>query len=218
MAEEAQQIDLVLLEEIRSGIEYQAPEISDYLMLSEMTRVTHLKHGRIHYALKYGKKRPLYGIKRGDRWFVHRLDALQWAQEVASDQQQRWKAQADRLGQLVRREQIRGGIVVPPPEQRQRRDPLPAVPKGILTYTYAEAARMLNLSTASVQQYLSLAEPLLKIQRYRSEDGRVVLSAADVGAAAMERKQKQEDDKRRKREVAERRAAMAVVANERGAA
>jgi len=223
MAEEAQQIDLQLLEEIRSGIEESAPEISDYLMLSELTRVTHLKHARIHYALKYGKKRPLFGVKRGDRWFVHRLDALQWAHDVATDQQDRWQKQAIRLGNMVRREQIRGGIVVPPPEQRQKRDPLPKQPAGILCYSYAEAARMLNIATSSLQVYLTQSSPQqLDIQRYRSEDGRVVLSAADTNAAVLARKQKEVDAKEKRRardrELAEKRDNTNVIDMKRGAA
>jgi hypothetical protein len=214
--EEMQQIDLGMLEEIRAGIEQDAPDIADYLMLSEMSRVTHLKHARIWWALAYGKRRPLFGIKRGDRWFVHRLDALQWAHDVASDQQERWQKQATRLGNLVRREQVRSGLIVQPPEQRQRRDPVQKQPAGILCYSWAQAARMLGLTTQTLKQYTSLGQPLEGVKKYRSPDGRVVLSAADIGVAALERKQKEEDEKAHRRETAERRAN--VVEIRRGAA
>jgi len=209
--EEQQQLDLELLEDIRSGIEQDAPDLSDYLMLSELSRVTHLKHQRIWYAITTGKKRPLFGVKRGDRWFVHRLDALTWAADVATDQQERWLQQAQRLGKLVRKEQIRQGVI--PPEQRQARDPLPRVPAGILTYSYAEAARMLNLSMSSVKIYLGKGQPLEKITRYRTADGRTVLSARDVNDAVLERKRKEDEKTARDRQTKQRRAVEEAASN-----
>lgn len=212
--EERQQLDLGLLEEIRTGIEYTAPELSDYLMITELSRVTHLKPGRIHYAIRYGKHRPLYGIKRGDRWFIHRLDALTWAAEVANEQQARWQRQAQRLGKLVRGEQVRQGIL--PPEQRKPRDPLQRAPKGIATYTYSEAARILGLTSLTLGVYVSKGQPLEGIARYRMEDGRVGLSARDVNAEALARKQRAEDEAERKRLLAEARGK--VISIDRGAA
>jgi hypothetical protein len=212
--EEQQGFDLGLLEEIRTDIEYQAPDMADYLMLSELARITHLKHGRIHYGIKRAKLRPLSGIKRGDRWFVHRLDALQWAAGVANDQQARWMKQAQRLGKMVHREQVRAGIV--PPEQRKPRDPLTNAPAGILTYSYSEAARMLNLAAATLMVYLAPSQELAgKIQRYRSADGRTVLSASDVHTVAMERKQAEADKRARDAKKAEKDN---VVSIRRGAA
>jgi hypothetical protein len=196
--EEQQALDLGLLEDIRSSVEMDAPDLADYLLTSELRRITHFNYGRIHYSLYKSKRRPLYGIKRGDRWFVHRLDALQWAADIANDQHDRWLKQSQRLGRLVQKEQVRQGII--PPEQRKPRDPLPRVPQGILVYSWAEAARMLNLSMNTLKVYVYPGQPLEAIQRYRMPDGRTALSARDVNEALIARKQKEADAKERARQ------------------
>src|SRR5215471_12128886 len=87
--------------------------------------------------------------------------------------------------------------------------------------TWSGASR--SGAASSLQVYLTQSSPQqLDIQRYRSEDGRVVLSAADTNAAVLARKQKEVDAKEKRRardrELAEKRDNTNVIDMKRGAA
>jgi hypothetical protein len=205
--EEQRPIDLGALEAIRAGIEQEAPDLADYLLLRELAQVTHLSRARIYYNLRYGKRRPLWGIKRGDRWFVHRIDALQWAADIANDQQDRWLRNAIRLGKMVDREKVRLGIQ--PPPQRERRAPHPRVPKGVRVYSYSEAARAIGTTIPTLYVYAGTGQPLEHAQRYVTDDGRVVWSARDIDAYVTEKYERAQAAKARDAHLAQQRAARA---------
>jgi hypothetical protein len=199
-------IDLKLAEEIREGIEREAPDMSDYLMTNELSRITHFSYGRINYSLRKGKKRPLYGFKRGDRWFIHRIDALQWAHDVATDQLSAWAKQQQRLSRELKHEKIRQGVEPPPiPEIRQdgrrRSSVYPPAPKGWRVYTYMEVATVLQTTMATVSIYVNKGGPLEDIEKFRNTDGRIVVSAKPVDDYARTRRDFDHEHPSRKADV-----------------
>ena len=197
MEEQQQAFDLNLLEEIRTSIEYVAPDMSDYLMLSELARVTKLTHHRLYYGIKYGKKRPLYGIKRGDRWFVHRLDALQWAADSLNDQADRALKHARRIGRIIDREKLEKMRRENPP-QRMTRVRYDVAPAGLRTYTYMQAATAVQTSVQTMGVYLTKGNQLGDVPRYITDDGRVVMPADPIDAFAATQSEKRKASAHRK--------------------
>jgi hypothetical protein len=199
--EEQKGFDLGLLEEIRTSIEYVAPDMADYLTLAELTRVTHLRHGRFYYGIRYGKKRPLYGVKRGDRWFVHRLDALQWAAGISNDQVARWQKNAQRLGKLISRERL-AAARVEPGDQRETRRPYGPVPAGVRAYTFMEAATAMQTTITTMYVYTSGDDnPLSHVEKYLDHNGRVVLRADTIDEYVREHRQHDQRALNRKKAI-----------------
>jgi hypothetical protein len=214
MDEHQGQLDLRLMESIREDIEHVAPDLSDYFLVSELTKVLKVSHAKIYYALARSRKRPLYAVKRGDRWFVHRLDALTWAQEVSREQMQRWYDNDVRLGKMTDkrykppkmpglvREHVPGEAAKGEAGRIAAWDALrsgrkwPAAPDGQRIYTYMEAAARMYTTVSTVSAYLAPTGPLAHVQRFTIEGNRVAIDADGIDAFQEERERTAAEEKR----------------------
>jgi hypothetical protein len=196
-----QEFDLALMEEIRTGIDDAAPDLADYLLVSEIVRITHLRHARIGYALNKGKLRPLYGIKRGDRWFVHRIDALEWAATISQDQVKRWQSNVKRIERLRKYatgDALKGaaGRLAAQSVGRAKR---PEPPRGTRVYTYQEAALVLELKVTTLSEYLAPSGPLGHVARYQINGNRIGINAEAIDAFADKRRVERDREKEEQR-------------------
>jgi len=210
------------MESIREAIDHVAPDLSDYFLLSELDRILKMTHAKIYYALSKSKSRPLYAVKRGDRWFVHRLDALAWAQGVSRDARLRMEHNEIRFEKILTgksRPQQKPPTVAPRPGEHVPGEPVrgeagrikaweaqrsgrrwPAPPDGQRLYTYMEAAIVMRTTIATVSVYLSPTGALAHAQRFTIEGNRVAIDADAIDAFQAERERKAAEAKERKRE------------------
>src|SRR5262245_44877566 len=183
-------IDRAALREVEQAYASETDSFADYLTTRELSRISHIAPHRIQIALTHGIQRPMEGIKRGDRWFIRRSEALRWSGVVADWEIARWTRARERISKEQRDDahrEMRRYYTPPEPRILYTYD---APPEGTPVYTAEQAAEVLDTTKLAFSVMCSKGGALAHVPRYREKGSRIkVYEAAPILRYAKEHRE-----------------------------